>query len=86
MEDERIEMFVPSYINCKNLVVKSSELNYSNRGGLNNIIIEAEHIISETSTGIVPHIKGVGCNKDALSFICFDRLSYPYCDFQKKKS
>lgn len=86
MEDERIDMFVPSYINCKNLVVKSSELNYSNRGRLNNIIIEAEHIISETSTGIVPHIKGVGCNKDALSFICFDRLPYPYCDYQKKKS
>lgn len=86
MEDERIDMFVPSYINCKNLVVKSSELNYSNRGRLDNIIIEAEHIISETSTGIVPHIKGVGCNKDALSFICFDRLSYPYCDYQKKKS
>lgn len=85
MEDERIDMFVPSYINCKNLVVKSSELNYSNRGRLNNIIIEAEHIISETSTGIVPHIKGVGCNKDALSFICSDRLSYPYCDYQKKK-
>lgn len=41
MEDDRIDMFVPSYINCKNLVVKSSELNYSNRGRLNNIIIEA---------------------------------------------
>ena len=86
MEDERTDMFVPSYINCKNLVVKSSELNYSNRGQINNIIIEAEHIISETSTGIVPKIKGVGCNKDSLSFICFDRLPYPYCDYQKKKS
>lgn len=85
MEDERTDMFVPSYINCKNLVVKSSELNYSNRGQINNIIIEAEHIISETSTGIVPKIKGVGCNKDSLSFICFDRLPYPYCDYQKKK-
>ena len=86
MEDERTDMFVPSYINCKNLVVKSSELNYSNRGQIYNIIIEAEHIISETSTGIVPKIKGVGCNKDSLSFICFDRLPYPYCDYQKKKS
>lgn len=86
MEDERTDMFVPSYINCKNLVVKSSELNYSNRGQIDNIIIEAEHIISETSTGIVPKIKGVGCNKDSLSFICFDRLPYPYCDYQKKKS
>lgn len=86
VSDGRTDMFAPSYIRCKNFIVKSNELNYSNRNPENSIVIEAEHVLSETSTGEVPQINSVGSTKKHLTFISEDALVYPYCDYHKERS
>lgn len=86
LDGDRINMFAPSYINCKNLIVKSLELNYSNREQNLNIIVETEGVKSDTFTGDIPEINGIGCNKESLSIISTECLAYPYSEYQKKKN
>lgn len=84
--DKRTDMFAPSYIRCKRFIVKSDELNYGSREREQSIVIEAEHVVSETSTGEVPQINSVGTTNDFLTFVSDDVLVYPFCDYHKKKS
>ena len=86
MGNKRTDMFAPSYIHCENLVVSSTEINYSYRDQSKSIVIEANKIITDTSSGELPKIKGVGCAPGKFTFITPNSLVYPYCDYQNKKN
>lgn len=81
----RTDMLAPSYIHCKSFIVKSDEINFGCRNSQKNIVIEADDIVSDTVSGNVPKIHRVGCENRSLVFVCSERLSYPFCNFQKKK-
>lgn len=81
----RTDMLAPSYIHCKNFIVKSDEVNFGCRNSHKNIVIEADNIVSDAISGNVPKIHRVGCESRALVFVCSEKLCYPFCDFQKKK-
>lgn len=81
----RTDMLAPSYIHCNSFIVKSDEINFGGRNSQKNIVIEADDIVSDTVSGNVPKIHRVGCENRSLVFVCSERLSYPFCNFQKKK-
>ena len=60
-------------------------MNFGCRNSQKNIVIEADDIVSDTVSGNVPKIHRVGCESRSLVFVCSERLSYPFCNFQKKK-
>ena len=83
MGSQRTDMFAPSYIHCENLVVHSNDINYSCRDLSKSIVIETKSIITNTPSGELPKIQGVGCSSGKFTILTPNSIGYPYCDYRK---
>lgn len=86
INSRRTDLFAPSYIHCRNFIVSSEEINYSCRELSSSIVVEADSIVTETPSRAIPKILSIGNSSGTFTIISSAILTYPFCDYQKKKS